>query len=227
METVIAPADTAYVFVKVEVQEEPCIGCGICEQVCPMGAIAVQGGIAVIDYDLCTACGQCMDVCPVDAITGTRYAKNYYFGIRAFYSEENPATAIAVSEEAWRLIYYNNHYTYVPGTNNCGLCEQSEDSLGCYGGCYVLNDFKDQERTIFTGYGCPVDALWQDTLPIGPVGYMIYIDYDDCINCGQCLLECWNYNLVINPDPGAYFGMRSIKRRVVPAGWVTDQPLRP
>ncbi len=227
MTTVQAPADTANVFVRVEVQEEPCIGCGLCEQVCPMDAIEVQGGIAVIDYDLCTACGQCMDVCPVDAITGTRYAKDYYFGIRAFLGEETPAADISVSEGAWRLIYYNNYYTFNP-TNSCGLCIQGEDSLGCYGGCYVINDFADEAREVFCGYGCPVDAVWQDTLQIGSIPNMIYIDYDDCISCGQCLFECWNYQNMINPDPAAsYVGMRSMKRRVVPAEWVTDQPLRP
>ena len=226
MTAVQAPADTANVIVRVEVQEESCIACGLCEQVCPMDAIEVQGGVAVIDYDLCTACGQCMDVCPVDAITGTRYGKDYYFGIRAFIGEETPAVDIAVSEGAWKLIYYNN-YSFDNTTNRCQRCIQSEDSLGCYGGCYVLNDFADQEREKFCGYGCPVDAIWQDTLQVGDVPNMIYIDYDDCINCGQCLLECWNYNEIINPDPTAYFGMRSFKRRVVPAGWVTDQPLRP
>ncbi|MCK5841176.1 MAG: 4Fe-4S binding protein [Candidatus Sabulitectum sp.] len=220
MTTVQAPADTAYVFVRVEVQEEPCIGCGLCEQVCPMDAIVVQGGIAIIDYDLCTACGQCMDVCPVDAITGTRYAKNYFFGIRAFFGEENPSADIAVSADAWRLIYYNNYYTFIP-TNSCGLCTAGDESA-----CYIITDYADG-TDIFCGYGCPVDAVWQDTLPIGSIPDMIYIDYDECISCGQCMFECWNYHEIINPDPHAYTGMRSLKRRVVSADWVTDQPLRP
>ncbi len=220
--TVQAPADTAYVFVRVEVQEEPCIGCGLCEQVCPMDAIVVQGGIAVIDYDLCTACGQCMDVCPVDAITGTRYAKNYFFGIRAFFGAENPSADIAVSADAWRLIYYNNHYTFNPTTiNNCGLCTAGDESA-----CYILTDYADG-TDVFCGFGCPVDAVWQDTQPVGPVSNMIYIDYDECISCGQCMFECWNYHEMINPDSHAYTGMRSMKRRVVRADWVTDQPLRP
>jgi len=222
MTTVLAPADTANVFVRVEVQEEPCIGCGLCEQVCPMDAIVVQGGVAIIDYDLCTACGQCMDVCPVDAITGTRYAKNYFFGIRAFFSEENPSADIAVSADAWRLIYYNNHYTFNPNpSNNCGLCTAGDESA-----CYIITDYADG-TDVFCGYGCPVDAIWQDTQPVGPRRDMIYIDYDECISCGQCMFECWNYHEMINPDPHSYTGMRSMKRRVVRADWVTEQPLRP
>jgi len=229
MSVINAPADTANVFVQVEVETEPCIGCGLCEGVCPMEAISVQGGVAVIDYDLCTSCGQCQDICPVDAISGTRFGKNYFFGIRAFYGEGNPSEDISVSDQAYRLVYFNAHSTIGPdpGIQQCQRCEESEDSLGCYGGCYVLSDYKDEARTVFTGFGCPVDAIWQDTIPVGDLNNMIYIDYNLCISCGQCLLECWNYEERINPDPNAYIGFRSFKRRVVPADWVPEYPARP
>jgi formate hydrogenlyase subunit 6/NADH:ubiquinone oxidoreductase subunit I len=55
-----------------------CIACGICEKVCPHGAIHVvkdpaqdswpnpRGlkNVAVIDYDKCTGCGICVSKCP-------------------------------------------------------------------------------------------------------------------------------------------------------------------
>ncbi len=231
MATVEAHADTANVFVQVEVEEEPCIGCGLCEQACPMGAITVQGGVAVIDYDLCTACGQCQDVCPVDAVSGTRFDRNYYFAVRAFYGENSPADEITVCDQAYRLVYFNAFSTFGPdpGFQKCQRCVASEDSLGCYAGCFVLNDWADRDRTVFTGEGCPEDAIWQDsdTLPVGGIINMIYIDYDDCISCGQCFLECWNYEQRINPDPNAYMGFKSFKRRVVPANWVPEVPDRP
>ncbi|APG28704.1 ferredoxin [Syntrophotalea acetylenivorans] len=47
---------------------EECINCGMCDDECPLGAIAEQGDVRVIDADACTDCGACVDCCPVDAI---------------------------------------------------------------------------------------------------------------------------------------------------------------
>lgn len=231
MTTVQAPADTANAFNVIEVQSEPCIGCGLCEQTCPNNAIAVQDGIAVIDYERCTSCGQCMDICPVDAITGTKNGINYYFGIRAFYSVNNPAANVITTSDSYRIIYFNARENFWgPQTKNCGLCIDQYDSLGVFAGCHIINDYEDPEREVFTGCGCPEDAIWQDTLPVGPRNGMIYIDYDKCTSCGVCFRECWNYNLTISPSyypPDGYQGMKSMMHKVVPSGWITNQPLRP
>ncbi len=50
------------------INEETCIGCGACIDVCPFGALTLVNGLAVVD-DKCTACGACLDECPVEALS--------------------------------------------------------------------------------------------------------------------------------------------------------------
>lgn len=47
---------------------DACINCGACEPECPVGAIAEDGGVRVIDADNCIDCGACAGACPTDAI---------------------------------------------------------------------------------------------------------------------------------------------------------------
>ena len=49
------------------VDNELCIGCGVCEDSCAFGAIEVVDGLAVVG-DACTLCGSCVDNCEVEAL---------------------------------------------------------------------------------------------------------------------------------------------------------------
>lgn len=49
--------------------EEKCIGCGNCQQVCPHRIFMVNNHKAtVVDKNACMECGACAKNCPVDAI---------------------------------------------------------------------------------------------------------------------------------------------------------------
>ena len=45
-----------------------CNGCQACLSVCPVNAISMQDGKAVVNPFMCTSCGACIPVCPVEAI---------------------------------------------------------------------------------------------------------------------------------------------------------------
>ncbi|MBD3160254.1 MAG: 4Fe-4S dicluster domain-containing protein [Candidatus Lokiarchaeota archaeon] len=51
------------------VDTSKCVGCGICAENCPTGAISIVNGKAQIDYSKCENCGVCIKVCSQNAIS--------------------------------------------------------------------------------------------------------------------------------------------------------------
>lgn len=41
-----------------------CLGCMMCQKVCPTRAITVENFLAHIDYSKCVHCGKCKEKCP-------------------------------------------------------------------------------------------------------------------------------------------------------------------
>ena len=52
-----------------EVNEDLCIGCGICEDRCNVDAVHVEDSTAVVDRTHCIGCGVCIPTCTSEAIS--------------------------------------------------------------------------------------------------------------------------------------------------------------
>ena len=56
--------------VTLELDQDKCTGCGMCEQVCPHGVFRVEDPTArIVDRDACMECGACARNCPEEAIS--------------------------------------------------------------------------------------------------------------------------------------------------------------
>ena len=51
-----------------KVNDVKCNGCGTCIDICPMEAIKIENGKAVISEE-CTECGACVNQCPREALS--------------------------------------------------------------------------------------------------------------------------------------------------------------
>ena len=56
--------------VTLALDQEKCVGCGVCGIVCPHDVIAMNNGHAqIVNRDGCMECGACAMNCPVEAVT--------------------------------------------------------------------------------------------------------------------------------------------------------------
>lgn len=47
--------------------EDACTGCGTCAEICPVDALSIEDGVAVVDEEWCIGCGLCVPRCSSEA----------------------------------------------------------------------------------------------------------------------------------------------------------------
>jgi NAD-dependent dihydropyrimidine dehydrogenase PreA subunit len=55
-----------------DTDRENCSGCGMCVEICPVGAVRMEGELPVIDGEWCIGCGVCAVPCPSSAVILSR-----------------------------------------------------------------------------------------------------------------------------------------------------------
>ena len=52
----------------ITIDSDRCIGCEVCESVCPAGVFSVANGKATANNDKCIGCKNCATICPMGCI---------------------------------------------------------------------------------------------------------------------------------------------------------------
>ncbi len=62
------PTAVAHSGFRSAVDPDVCLGCGVCTEHCPFGALSVLEDVAVVDAGRCLGCGLCVPTCPAGAL---------------------------------------------------------------------------------------------------------------------------------------------------------------
>ena len=56
--------------VTLRLNQEKCVACGMCLEVCPRAVLSLTNGtVAIVNRDACIECGACSRNCPVNALS--------------------------------------------------------------------------------------------------------------------------------------------------------------
>jgi len=128
------------------VDSSKCIGCQLCVKVCPVNAISMKDGKAVIDIDKCINCGICEKGngknyrgCPVSAISQKK-AESAVKKVYQVIKDKCIGCQLCVKPCPVKAIKMKDGRAVIDVDKciNCGICDNGNG-----------NDFK----------GCPVDAI--------------------------------------------------------------------
>ena len=161
--------------------QEKCVGCGACAQVCPKSAIAMkpdeEGFMRpCIDETLCVECGLCQKTCPVESVSLQAGEKKAYALKHKEESARQKCTSggafIAISDAVlssggvvYGVIYDENFRAVHARAENtagrdkmCGSKYVQSDPGDTYQ--QVAEDLKNGKKVLYSGTSCQIDGLY-------------------------------------------------------------------
>ncbi|MDH5199348.1 MAG: hydrogenase iron-sulfur subunit [Candidatus Bathyarchaeota archaeon] len=87
-----------------------CDGCGLCVEVCPRGAISVEGETPVIDVVSCNGCGACVSACSMGALKLPNYTKEAIL-------EEVKGLVDGADDDVVVIGFYDDNISYTAADN--------------------------------------------------------------------------------------------------------------
>lgn len=100
------------------VRHDQCVGCGVCQRICPEHAATVTNGKANINSEICIGCGECMANCPKHAID-----IDWATEIIPFVKRLTEYAYASVADKSGKVIYINFLTNIVPDCDCCGLSD--------------------------------------------------------------------------------------------------------
>ena len=87
---------------KPHVEQDVCIGCGMCKKNCAHSAITIENRKASIEHSKCVGCGRCIGACPTDAVSPD-------------YDEANDILNCKIAEYSLAVLKDSSKLPYQPG----------------------------------------------------------------------------------------------------------------
>ena len=123
-----------------EIDNEKCNACGLCEKSCPFGAIAVEDEVAQAN-DLCTLCGACVNVCPQAALGIERRQVSFeelsqYKGVFIWAEYESRGTKETPKKVVYEILAQGRRMADQLGEPLCAMVLGNQDLAEMENLCY-------------------------------------------------------------------------------------------
>ncbi len=167
---------------KFAVNAATCVGCRQCQAVCPVNAISIVGGKAIIDPTVCIGCGSCESVCPTSAVhvatSDTAAAKILpKLDPQTHSDAENLSAPVIKPQKTDSLASKNAAQQAIASSSSTktALQAQNKDSLTA--------KVKENAQK-------PDSLVQNAAAPAKKTGNPAVVDPNKCIGCTLCLREC-------------------------------------